>query len=106
MESSSGQKGKKVGKISATVLNQKDIDKLFEAVGGGYLIIEQAGEQLVMTENSVTEIALNCGFHDMSYFSKTFTRLGSLISLPNTLPTKSGCSGSHKILPVFSIRTK
>ena len=39
-----GQKGKKVGKISATVLNQKDIDKLFEAVGGGYLIIEQAGE--------------------------------------------------------------
>lgn len=39
-----GQKGKKVGKISATVLNQKDIEKLFEAVGGGYLIIERAGE--------------------------------------------------------------
>lgn len=39
-----------------------------------YYRIEQAGEQLVMTENSVTEIALNCGFHDMSYFSKTFTR--------------------------------
>ncbi len=39
-----------------------------------YYRIEQAGEQLVMTENSVTEIALNCGFHDMSYFSKTFIR--------------------------------
>lgn len=39
-----GQNGKKVGKISASVLNQKDIEKLFAAVGGGYLIVERAGD--------------------------------------------------------------
>lgn len=39
----SGQSGNKVGKISAMLLNQKDIGKLFQAVEGGYLIIEQAG---------------------------------------------------------------
>ena len=39
-----------------------------------YYRIEQAGEQLVLTENSVTEIALNCGFHDMSYFTKSFAK--------------------------------
>ncbi|WP_158590854.1 AraC family transcriptional regulator [Acutalibacter sp. 1XD8-33] len=39
-----------------------------------YYRIEQAGEQLAFTEDSVTEIALNCGFNDMSYFSRTFSR--------------------------------
>lgn len=39
-----------------------------------YYRIEQAGEQLIFTEHSVTEIALDCGFHDMSYFSKMFSR--------------------------------
>ncbi len=34
----------KVGKISAVALNQKDITRLFEAVEGGYLIIERAGD--------------------------------------------------------------
>lgn len=36
--------GGKVGKISASVLNQKDMEKLFEALGGGCLIIERAGD--------------------------------------------------------------
>ncbi len=39
-----------------------------------YFRIEQAGEKLLLTEDSITEIALDCGFNDMSYFSKTFTR--------------------------------
>lgn len=39
-----------------------------------YYRIEQAGERLVFTEDSVTEIALDCGFRDMSYFSRTFAR--------------------------------
>ena len=43
-----------------------------------YYRIEQAGEQLAFTEDSVTEIALNCGFNDMSYFSRTFSRYKGL----------------------------
>lgn len=39
-----GRTGGKVGKISASVLNRKDVSKLMEAVGGGYLIIERAGD--------------------------------------------------------------
>lgn len=39
-----GVTGGKVGKISAVSLNQKDVTKLFEAVEGGYLIIEKAGD--------------------------------------------------------------
>lgn len=40
-----------------------------------YFRVEQAGEQLALTDEPVTEIALNCGFNDMSYFSRTFSRL-------------------------------
>lgn len=40
-----------------------------------YYRVEQAGEQLILSDDSVTEIALSCGFNDMSYFSKTFSRL-------------------------------
>lgn len=39
-----------------------------------YYRIEKAGEQLILTDDSVTDIALNCGFNDMSYFSKTFSK--------------------------------
>ena len=39
-----------------------------------YFRIEQAGEKLLLTEDSITEIALDCGFNAMRYFSKTFTR--------------------------------
>jgi len=39
-----------------------------------YYRIEQAGEQLLLTDRSITDIALSCGFNDMSYFSKTFSR--------------------------------
>lgn len=49
----SAQKGGKIGKISASVLNQKDVDKLFAAVEGGYLIIEKAGD---LSRDSVTNL--------------------------------------------------
>lgn len=31
-------------------------------------------DQLIMTDKSITEIALNCGFNHLSYFSRMFTR--------------------------------
>lgn len=39
-----------------------------------YYRIEQAGEQILLTDRSITDIALGCGFNDMSYFSRTFSR--------------------------------
>lgn len=39
-----------------------------------YYRVEQAGEQLLLTQRPVTEIALSCGFNDMSYFSRMFAR--------------------------------
>lgn len=37
--------------------------------------IERAAEMLILEELSVTEIAFECGFNDLSYFIKTFKRL-------------------------------
>lgn len=39
-----------------------------------YYRIECACEQLLYTDESVTEICLSCGFNDLSYFVKTFKR--------------------------------
>ncbi|HOO27147.1 MAG TPA: AraC family transcriptional regulator [Lachnospiraceae bacterium] len=39
-----------------------------------YYRIECACEQLSTTRTSITEVALNCGFNDTSYFSKLFRR--------------------------------
>ncbi|MGL4913163.1 MAG: AraC family transcriptional regulator [Romboutsia sp.] len=39
-----------------------------------YYRIESACEQLLTTDYSITEIALNCGFNDVSYFIKTFKK--------------------------------
>ena len=39
-----------------------------------YYRIESACEMLTLTDETVTEIAMNCGFNDMSYFSKTFAK--------------------------------
>lgn len=36
--------------------------------------IECACEQLLSTEDTVTEIAFSCGFNDVSYFTKTFRK--------------------------------
>lgn len=40
-----------------------------------YYRIEQAGERLIRTDEKITDIAISCGFNDMSYFSKTFAKL-------------------------------
>lgn len=39
-----------------------------------YYRIESACEQLLTTDYSITEIALNCGFNDSSYFIKLFKK--------------------------------
>lgn len=39
-----------------------------------YYRIESACEQLLTTDYPITEIALNCGFNDVSYFIKTFKK--------------------------------
>lgn len=39
-----------------------------------YYRVEIACEQLLATDYSITEIALNCGFNDVSYFIKTFKK--------------------------------
>ena len=40
-----------------------------------YYRIEQAGDRLLHSALSVTEIAYNCGFNDLSYFIRVFKRL-------------------------------
>lgn len=40
-----------------------------------YYRVETACQMLITTGESVTDIALNCGFNDMSYFSKIFKKL-------------------------------
>lgn len=39
-----------------------------------YYRIERACFELSVSSNSVTEVALNCGFHDISYFITTFKK--------------------------------
>lgn len=39
-----------------------------------YHRIQAAAEMLLQTQESVTEISLNCGFNDLSYFIKMFKR--------------------------------
>lgn len=39
-----------------------------------YYRIECAAEKLYATEDSITDVALSCGFNDLSYFSKLFKR--------------------------------
>lgn len=46
-----------------------------------YYRIECAGEFLKLTDKTVTEIAISCGFNDMSYFSKQFKRYKNLTPL-------------------------
>lgn len=43
-----------------------------------YYRVECAGEFLKLTDKTVTEIAISCGFSDMSYFSKQFKRYKSV----------------------------
>lgn len=39
-----------------------------------YYRIECAGERLLTTDETVTDIALSCGFNDLSYFTRTFRK--------------------------------
>ena len=39
-----------------------------------YYRIERACHQLINTDTSITELSLNCGFNDLSYFIKTFKK--------------------------------
>ncbi len=51
-----------------------------------YYRIEQASERLAFTQDPVTEIALGCGFNDVSHFSRTFSRYKGM---PPTVYRKS-----------------
>lgn len=62
-------------------MSPKYFCRAFSAVTGktpiaylNYYRVECAGELLRLTDNTITEIALSCGFNDMSYFSKQFKR--------------------------------
>lgn len=62
-------------------LAPKYLCRIFRSVTGrtpveylNYYRIECAAEKLIVTTDSVTEIALGCGFNDLSYFSKLFKR--------------------------------
>lgn len=70
-------------------LNEKYLCSLFKQLTGktpiDYLIyyrIQCACEQLIFTNLTITEIALSCGFNDISYFVKQFKKL------KNTTPFK------------------
>lgn len=43
-----------------------------------YYRVECAGEFLKLTDKTITETAISCGFNDMSYFSKQFKRYKNL----------------------------
>jgi len=62
-------------------LNQKYFCRQFRAMTGrtpidylNYCRIESACERITISEKNITEIALECGFNDGSYFVKVFKR--------------------------------
>ena len=63
-----GQSGGPTAAINATLAGV--IRGLFECE----LSPERACEQLITRDTSITDIGLNCGFNEISYFIKTFRR--------------------------------
>lgn len=71
-----------LGELAAVAgMNPKYFCRTFAQMTGrtpidylNYYRVEQAGERLAFTDRPVTEIAMNCGFNDMSYFSRVFSR--------------------------------
>lgn len=62
-------------------LNPKYFTKIFNQMTGkspiqylNYYRIEVACDMLLTTDLSITDICLNCGFNDLSYFIKTFKK--------------------------------
>ena len=47
-----------------------------------YYRIEIACEQLIITNKNITDIAYDCGFNDVSYFTKVFKKY------KDTVPSK------------------
>lgn len=68
LSKASGMSPKYFCKFFYEMINKTPIEYL------NYYRIEIACEKLIATELSVTEIALNCGFNDVSYFIKTFKK--------------------------------
>lgn len=62
----SGYSNKYLCNIFKTYTSKTPIDYI------NYLRIENACMIMTNTDKSITEIAFECGFHDLSYFSKTF----------------------------------
>lgn len=69
-------------------LSQKYFCTIFKQLTGktpiDYLIyyrVECAAEQLVYTDDSVIDIALSCGFNDVSYFIKKFSEIKQVTPL-------------------------
>ncbi len=71
-----------LGQLAATAgISRKYFSEYFKKVSGkspfeylaGYRV-ERASELLLHTDRAVTDIALDCGFNDLSYFIKTFKR--------------------------------
>lgn len=46
-----------------------------------YYRIERACEQLILSDSQITDIAYDCGFNDVSYFTKTFKKFTGLTPL-------------------------
>ncbi|MBE6762454.1 MAG: AraC family transcriptional regulator [Ruminococcaceae bacterium] len=72
-----------------TGMSRKYFSEYFKKVSGKGVTeflncyrIERAAEMLTLTDAPVTEIALDCGFNDLSYFIKTFKKQ------KNTTPAK------------------
>lgn len=67
--------------------------------------VNQAASQLLSTRLPITEIALNAGFENMSYFIRQFRRCKGCTLPPTGIPkTQSLCRFRSDILYLFSVR--
>ena len=69
----------------STQMNQKYFCRYFRSIIGktpmdylNYYRIECACEQMSLSDQNITDVAMNCGFNDSSYFVKVFKRYKSM----------------------------